>query len=170
MRNKILIVACFLIVSACSIERKLQKYCGLCPHKDSISNEVQLVYKDSLIYIPADSAWYWALLECDSFGNVFELQMQAFQGKSVQIEKRLVNNTIVVHAKVDSAAIALRWIEKNRTKFVQKEYVPQVKLVEKKLSALQRFLINSGAFLWGFIIVNVIIRIGKSGIVKKIIA
>ena len=62
------LVILLLLLSSCSLEKRLAKYCPLCVQKDSTVTIVQL--KDTTIVIPGETVTLIDTLYCDSLVNV----------------------------------------------------------------------------------------------------
>ncbi|HMO63301.1 MAG TPA: hypothetical protein PKC39_14545 [Ferruginibacter sp.] len=84
----------------------------------AISSTVAEIVKDSLIYIPADSAWLHALLECDSNGKVLLKKILGYEaGRQAAIPAvSIENNRLDVKNRVDSQAIYIAWKERHSSK------------------------------------------------------
>jgi len=97
MKTKLLII--LLLLSSCSLERRLEKYCPLCV-KESI-----IEYRDTTIEIPGETVTIVDSLYCDSLGNVvsrFGDILKDKNGKILSLETRLRNNVYYSRAKVDT--------------------------------------------------------------------
>jgi hypothetical protein len=114
MRGLVTISAVILFVTGCC------KPCiqtSTSNQKDSVRTEVKTEViekvKDTVIYIPGDSSLIEALLECDSLRNVQLKSIVTIEpGKTIKPTVSLKNNVASFQCKVDSAAIAVLYIER----------------------------------------------------------
>ena len=129
--------------SAC--ERKFPPQIGT---KDSIVRSVQWLRKDSLIKIPMDSGYYYALIECQKTAQgKWEpvIQDQKTTGK-IHLAGKFTVDTFRLIAKIDSQAVYLHWKELHET---IKETISESKTYPVNvLTWLQKILIPCG---WVFI-------------------
>jgi hypothetical protein len=132
--------------------------CSRCPavsKVDSVFVET-IVERDTIVELPADSAWYYALLECDSLNNVVVKSETSQQGEKVKIQTIIKDNYIRVQSKVDSSDIAIKWLEKNSS-MVRTETItlPPIR-IPAELTKAQKFFIKLGkVFL--FLIIGIIL-------------
>ena len=99
MKTKLL--AILLLLSSCSLERRLEKYCPLCVQETKTITE----YRDTTIEIPGETVTIVDSLYCDSLGNVvskFGDILKDKNGKILSLETRLRNNVYYSRAKVDT--------------------------------------------------------------------
>ena len=135
MKKLIIIFATMLLVS-CSTKKKITHI----ERTDSVSTEVDssaYIYKeiirDTTIYLPSDSAYIEALLECDSLGEVhikeiFDLR----SGKNITPSIKIVENVIRVGCTTeDSVAISIYWKDVYEKQY--NEYIANSK-VDKEVS------------------------------------
>ena len=69
-------IGCILfLIASCNYEKQLAKWCERCPQHDSVVVQHEVVstttYDTTYVPLPADSSWYFALIECqkDSGGK-----------------------------------------------------------------------------------------------------
>jgi hypothetical protein len=101
MKTKLLII--LLLLSSCSLERRLEKYCPLCVQESK--TETIIEYRDTTIEIPGETVTIVDSLYCDSLGNVvsrFGDILKDKNGKILSLETRLRNNVYYSRAKVDT--------------------------------------------------------------------
>jgi hypothetical protein len=101
MKTRLLII--LLILSSCSLERRLEKYCPLCVQETK--TETIIEYRDTTIEIPGETVTIVDSLYCDSLGNVvssFGDILKDKNGKILSLETRLRNNVYYSRAKVDT--------------------------------------------------------------------
>ena len=99
MKTKLLFI--LLLLSSCSLERRLEKYCPLCVQETKTITE----YRDTTIEIPGETVTIVDSLYCDSLGNVvskFGDILKDKNGKILSLETRLRNNVYYSRAKVDT--------------------------------------------------------------------
>ena len=91
------------MLSSCSLERRLEKYCPLCVQESK--TETIIEYRDTTIEIPGETVTIVDSLYCDSLGNVvsrFGDILKDKNGKILSLETRLRNNVYYSRAKVDT--------------------------------------------------------------------
>jgi hypothetical protein len=101
MKTRLLII--LLLLSSCSLERRLEKYCPLCVQESK--TETIIEYRDTTIEIPGETVTIVDSLYCDSLGNVvsrFGDILKDKNGKILSLETRLRNNVYYSRAKVDT--------------------------------------------------------------------
>jgi hypothetical protein len=101
MKTRLLII--LLLLSSCSLERRLEKYCPLCIKESK--TETVIEYRDTTIEIPGETVTIVDSLYCDSLGNVvsrFGDILKDKNGKILSLETRLRNNVYYSRAKVDT--------------------------------------------------------------------
>lgn len=101
MKTKLLVI--LLLLSSCSLERRLEKYCPLCVQESK--TETIIEYRDTTIEIPGETVTIVDSLYCDSLGNVvsrFGDILKDKNGKILSLETRLRNNVYYSRAKVDT--------------------------------------------------------------------
>ena len=99
LKTKLLLI--LLLLSSCSLERRLEKYCPLCVQETETITE----YRDTTIEIPGETVTIVDSLYCDSLGNVvskFGDILKDKNGKILSLETRLRNNVYYSRAKVDT--------------------------------------------------------------------
>jgi hypothetical protein len=100
--NKIAFFFLFIIAVSCRPVREIGRV-----STDSVRIERLTEYRDTTIMTPADSSWLQALIECDSNGQAYIRQIQAYRsgGQSLVPVVRIQDNTLKVDCKCDSMAI-----------------------------------------------------------------
>lgn len=76
-----------------------------------IERDTTIIFNDSLIVIPADSAFIKAYFECDSNNNVIMSELAMMKGRKVTPLIRYKDNWLTVVAEVDSENVYLTWKE-----------------------------------------------------------
>lgn len=129
---KIKLLFLLIVLSSCSLERRLEKYCPLCVQETK--TETIIEYRDTTIEIPGETVTIVDSLYCDSLGNVvskFGDILKDKNGKILSLETRLRNNVYYSSAKVDTIYKTIKGntITKDRVvykkgKDVKVKYIP----------------------------------------------
>lgn len=132
MKN-IFVVLSFIVllftVESCSLQKRLDKYCPLCPSKDSTI--IETVYVDSNIYIPGETVTVIDSVYCDSLGNVYSKRLFEKDGQIIKLETKLKDNKYTTSAKTDTIVKTIQLPSKfiTRTKIIKlppkiEKYIP----------------------------------------------
>lgn len=104
-------------------------------------------WHDSIIKLPADSAWLRAWLECDSTGNVLLKELQAVNGRNTStgasITRTDSTTLFEVNCNTDSLELLLK-IRDRKIKELERSLETQVKEVERQLTGWQIIQIYLG--------------------------
>jgi len=91
----------------------------------SVTTNESVQEKDSISYLPADSSWLKALLECNAQGQVVLKELQEYKsGKSANVPQvKVKNNVITATCNVDSIAVFNHYSKhfKNKVEYRDKE-------------------------------------------------
>ena len=120
------LVILLLLLSSCSLEKRLAKYCPLCVQKDSTITVIQV--KDTTITIPGETITLVDTLYCDSLGNVISKltgDLRDKDGKLVSLQTKLQNNVYYTKAKVDTIYKTIKGNDIYHTKVVTKTLKPE---------------------------------------------
>lgn len=179
MKKSILISMLLLIAtqsfSGNLLDRIKARRCSRCPvqtiYRDSIVEKV--VMKDTTITLPADSSWYYALLECDSLGNVVAVKEETNNSKQSSITTNLTpvkpkggnkgkpQTQFRADCKCDSSTIYISWLERNKDHFQNTQITLPPKYIPMPLSKMQKYFLKSGK-IFNLIILCIIIGfVGK---------
>ncbi|MDP1812339.1 MAG: hypothetical protein Q8K66_13135 [Sediminibacterium sp.] len=153
--KKLVITGCILtLLWACRTGKP-----AMVSSKDSLITRVKTeyveVYKDSLVVIPADSSWFYAMLECDSNGKVLLKQILDYKaGNHMKVpEVKIISNRLQVNTWTDSFNIYLRWKEHygyyDSAQVHEKEKI--ITLPPERINyttGWQSFMIKSGKAAW----------------------
>lgn len=105
----LLLVSLFLVGGCCTQKRCDRKYPVAQSASDSsaVTATESVQEKDSITYLPADSSWLKALVECDEYGQVILKELQGYRnGKNVEVPLVTVSaNVLTVKCKIDSMAV-----------------------------------------------------------------
>lgn len=129
----IFLVSLTLVTGCCTQRRCADKYPPVQSVNDSSSvTTVESVQeRDSITYLPADSSWLIALLECDEYGKLILRQLQDYKnGKNVEVPYVSVDgNVLTVKCKVDSLAVFNHYSKhfKKEVEYRDKEVIKEVK-------------------------------------------
>ena len=168
MRKLIILLFMFAIFTACRTLKPPQ----IIERTTSIHDTVEKV-RDTMIKIPADSAWLKALLECDKNGQIHIKQLTDYIAgiKMKPPEIQIKDNIITIKAKVDStavyAALKDRYVTSKETAYKEK------KVEVNFLTGWQWAQVYAGRLLLLigliFIIYYIVIRSPVGGAIKNII-
>lgn len=150
MKKYLLLAMVIIIITGCVTKRRcMEKFPPSIVTEDSVTISEKIVYKDSIITLPADSSWLTALLKCDSTGNVYLSQLLNYQsGNKVGVPViKIRDNIIKVECQVDSLQIYLLLKEKYLTK-VHKTTVKQT--IHENFWNVKNVLIILLIFVWLF--------------------
>ena len=114
------------LVTSCSLEKKLAKYCPLCTQKDSTETIIQ--YKDTTITIPGETLYIQDTLYCDSLGNVLSKLngvLRDKDGKILTLQTKLQNNVYTSKAQVQTITKVIKGNDVYHTKVVTKTLKPK---------------------------------------------
>lgn len=133
-------------------------------NKDSSHSETLITYRDTAIYIPADTtAWMQALAECDSLGNVKLTNLQKHFGRISEATVTVKDNVIVAKCIIDSMSIYLKLKETYKSDAsVKEKEIPVYIEVPAKLTRFEKFKINYGGYAlvsWIVVIILIIVFI-----------
>jgi hypothetical protein len=120
------LVILFLLLSSCSLEKRLAKYCPLCVQKDSTVTIIQL--KDTTITIPGETITLIDTLYCDSLGNVISKLKEELRDKDgtlVSVQTKIKDNVYYTKAKVDTIYKTIKGNDVYHTKVVTKTLKPE---------------------------------------------
>lgn len=110
------------------IQKKLDKYCPLCPTKDSTVTVIK--YRDTTITIPGETVEVVDTLYCDSLGNVYSKRLYEKDGVISRLETQLSNNKYKTRVVVDTIykTIQGNTVYKDRVQVkkieIEKKYIP----------------------------------------------
>ena len=143
---KKLIYILVLFISSCGYEKKLAKWCERCPKE----TKTEIIYTErfdtAVVVTPADSAWYYALVECmaDSAGKYIPVVINSDQVQTprTKVKVSLSSGQLKVNCQSleDSIQVLVKQIEKKEVQSITK-VVPKI----LPLKWWQKFLIWAGA-------------------------
>lgn len=156
------LIILLLLLSSCSLEKRLAKYCPLCVQKDSTITVIQV--KDTTITIPGETITLLDTLYCDSLGNVISKlngDLRDKDGKLISLQTKLQNNIYTSKAKVQTIYRTIKGNDVYHTKVVTKTLKPE-KI--KYIPWWVNFLAVVGGIVMIIVLIYVIIKIVKSQI------
>jgi hypothetical protein len=156
------LVILLLLLSSCSLEKRLAKYCPLCVQKDSTITVIKI--KDTTITIPGETITLLDTLYCDSLGNVISKlngDLRDKDGKLISLQTKIQNNIYTSKARVQTIYRTIKGNDVYHTKVVTKTLKPEkIKYIPWWIN----FLAVVGGIVMIIILIYVIIKIVKSQI------
>jgi len=168
MKTLIIILVSLILVTGCCTQKRCN---DMYPpsvqsvnDSSSVTTDESVQEKDSITYLPADSSWLKALLECNEYGQVVFRELQEYKnGKNVEVPVVSVeDNVLTVKCRVDSLAVFNHFSKSVKNKI---EYRDREVLKEKRVNYLTPF---QKAEIKGFYIASIILLVLGSLIVYKI--
>ena len=108
--KKLFVLLTLLLIFACDSQKRLQKnmdkYCPLCPGKDSTVTVIE--YKDRVVELPGDTTVVTDTLYCDSLGNVYIKRLLQKESEIVNLQSKLKNNKLTTSGIVKTQYITVR--------------------------------------------------------------
>jgi len=103
MRKIVIFTLVSFILSSCSIEKRLAKYCPLCPTE----TERVVEYRDTTITVevPGETVTVVDSLYCDSLGNVYSTRILERDSQILSLRTRLQNNRYTVDCESDTVYV-----------------------------------------------------------------
>ncbi len=126
-------------------------------------------WRDSIVKLPADSAWLRAWLECDSTGNVLLKELQAVNGRNTNAGASIIRIDTVtlfeVNCNTDSLELQLK-IRDLKIKEMERSRTTQFVEVERQLTGWQIIQIYLGR-LFLMLIAALAVLIGIKHYLKR---
>ncbi len=158
----VLIILLVLTSTSCDLSKRFQKridkYCPLCPTKDSTVTVIE--YKDKLVQVPGDTTTIIDSLYCDSLGNVLSIRLSEKEGEITNLKNKLKNNKLTTTATVKTQYIKVPGATITKTRDIIKTLpAKQIKYVPWWIN----FLAVLGGITFVFILFYIIYKltIGK---------
>jgi len=120
------LIILLVLLSSCSLEKRLAKYCPLCVQKDSTVTVIQI--KDTTIVIPGETITLIDTLYCDSLGNVvskLKKELRDKDGTLVNIQTKIKDNVYYTKAKVHTIYKTIKGNDVYHTRVVTKTLKPE---------------------------------------------
>jgi len=129
----VLLTLLAIILTSCDASKRMQKrldrYCKLCPSKDSTITVTE--YKDKIVTVPGDTTIVVDSLYCDSLGNVYIKRLSEKDGELVRLKQTLKNNKLTSTVIVKTQYVNVPGVTITKTRDVIKtlpakeiKYVP----------------------------------------------
>ena len=138
------------------IQRKLDKYCKLCPSKDSTVTVIQ--YRDTTITLPGETVEVIDSVYCDSLGNVYSIRLSEKQGQITRLETQLRNNRYKSKAVVDTVYKTIQ----GNTVYVDRTQTKTITVKEKYIPGFTNFLAWAGGISLLLLLLYVLYRFIKA--------
>jgi hypothetical protein len=140
MKKLLILSIVALVLSGCSIERRQNRHCKLCPTKNEIINKDSLathlkdsLYKslyrlisdktrDSISMLPGDTALFMAYLSCGEQNQILIDSIRSYNTSGMNSDISLRDNTIYLRANTDSLAVYHKIrerIQRDSTNYIQ---------------------------------------------------
>jgi hypothetical protein len=123
----VLLTVLVIILTSCDpakrMQKRLDKYCPLCPSKDSTVTVIE--YKDKIVNVPGDTTIVVDSLYCDSLGNVYIKRLSEKDGEIVRLKQNLKNNKLTTTAIVKTQYITVPGATITKTRDVIKTLPPK---------------------------------------------
>lgn len=154
------LIILLVLLSSCSLEKRLNKYCPLCTQKDSTVTVIQI--RDTTINIPGETVFIEDTLFCDSLGNVYASRLAEKDGTIIKLQSRVKNNKYKVIAKTDTIFRTIKGNTIYKTQLITKTQKPQ-KI--KYIPGWINFLAWIGGIWLILLVIYIIYRLIKSNII-----
>jgi hypothetical protein len=123
MKKYFIFILSFLILNSCFVtKRQRDKICNECKTHTEHYTRDSIYIKDTVVEIEPDSSYVEALLFCDSIGNVHMREVAILQGRVIDLNVALKNNTFKLKAKTDTFKVYIKGSKKklkNRLKYIK---------------------------------------------------
>jgi hypothetical protein len=145
MKLNFLIILCAGLTAGCISEKKCRERYPVPVTTDIRSiHDTTYSVRDSLIPLPADSAWIKALLECQN-GKVVVKEIQSVvPGKKIKPFLNLKDNVLMAGGTVDSSSVYFAWKETHI-----KDSESKTVTIEKRVNYVTGF--QNFMIWWGWI-------------------
>jgi hypothetical protein len=141
-------VVLLILLSSCSIEKRLAKYCPLCPTETE--TVIERIDSTITVEVPGKTITVVDSVYCDSLGNVYSIRLQQVENENMMIRTRLINNRITTDCISDTIYIDKIVKGLNTTTTIEKKIkVPYVKWWVKAL-----------AWLGGIVLLLILVLLG----------
>lgn len=161
MKKIIILTLSIILITSCSIEKRLAKYCPLCTQKDSTSTVIK--YKDTTINVPGETVFIEDTLFCDSLGNVYASRLAEKDGTILKLQARVKDNKYKVIAHTDTIYKTIPGNTIYKTQVVTKTLKPE-KI--KYIPGWVNFFAWLGFIFLLIIIIYIVYKLIRSQIIK----
>ena len=169
MMNRIkLILLIAILLTGCISEKRCAERYPLAERSDIlIQHDTVICVKDSLIFLPADSGWLKALLECQDGKVVVKEILEVKPGKYVVPFLSLQNNVLTTGSKIDSSSIYFAWKETHiRESRIESR---TIEMPVFKVTGFQNFLIWSGGIAWAIMVILIAVNLIRFYLKRKLL-
>lgn len=154
----VLLTVLVIILTSCDaakrMQKRLDKYCPMCPSKDSTVTIIE--YKDKIVTVPGDTTVIVDSLYCDSLGNVFIKRLSEKDGELARLKQNLKDNKLTSTVIVKTQYIKVPGATITKTRDVVKTLPPkEVKYVPWYIN----FLAVLGGITFVFILFYIIYKL-----------
>ena len=154
----VLLTLLAIILTSCDaskrMQKRLDKYCQLCPSKDSTITVIE--YKDKIVTIPGDTTVVVDSLYCDSLGNVYIKRLSEKDGELTRLKQNLKDNKLTSTVIVKTQYVNVPGVTVTKTRDVIKTLpAKEVKYVPWYIN----FLAVLGGITFIFIIIYIIYKL-----------
>lgn len=160
------VIATAALLQSCDgprrLQKKLDKYCPLCPSKDSTVTVIK--YRDTTITLPGETVEVVDSVYCDSLGNVYSIRLSEQQGKITRLETQLRNNRYKSKAIVDTVYKTI----KGNTVQIETTKSKTIKVKEKYIPGFVNFLAWLGGIILLIILLYFIYRVVKARLTGRV--
>lgn len=123
----VLLTLLAIILTSCDASKRLQKrldkYCPMCPAKDSTVTIIE--YKDKIVEVPGDSTVIVDTLYCDSLGNIYIKRIYEKDSEIVSLKNKLKDNKLTTTSIVKVQYIKVPGATITKTRDVIKTLPPK---------------------------------------------
>jgi hypothetical protein len=110
MKKLFVLLSILLFAVSCDpakrLQKNLDKYCPLCPGKDSTVTTIE--YKDKIVELPGDTTVVVDTLYCDSLGNIYSKRISEKESEIIRLQSKLKNNVLTTSGVVKTQYITVR--------------------------------------------------------------
>jgi len=111
-----------LLLQSCSISKKLDKYCPLCPTKTIIKDSISVVYKDSLVIfdLPSDTVFNIQKIPCENIN----IPLKRIVKGIITAESYVINSNLYINAylnqKIIKDSIKIKYVTETKIKQIDR--------------------------------------------------
>lgn len=132
MKKYFIFILSFLILNSCFVtKRQRDKICNECKTHTEHYTRDSIYIKDTVVEIEPDSSYVEALLFCDSIGNVHMREVAILQGRVIDLNVALKNNTFKLKAKTDTFKVYIKGSTEVYYKYIEKKVEKPVKVYKE---------------------------------------
>jgi len=100
MKKFNILIVLVLFLSSCSIEKRLAKYCPMCPIETT--TVIERIDSTITVEVPGDTVTVTDSLYCDSLGNVRMIRIHELENENMSIRTRIMNNVLITDCISDT--------------------------------------------------------------------